>query len=55
MKDMINIENNEKGATMIEYALMVALMAILLMAAITLMKNNTSTAFSQVGSAITTN
>jgi Flp pilus assembly pilin Flp len=46
-------EKNEEGATMVEYALLVALMAIALMAAVTFMKEGASTRFSQVNSALT--
>lgn len=53
MKEISKVEEtSEAGATMVEYALLVALMAILLMAAIGLMRTSTSTAFSQVGSAV---
>lgn len=52
-KEIKKVEDrSEAGATMVEYALLVALMAILLMAAIGLMRTSTSTAFSQVGSAV---
>lgn len=47
--------SEEKGATMVEYALLVALMAIALMAAVTFMQKGASTKFSQVNSALTNN
>jgi pilus assembly protein Flp/PilA len=45
-------ENEDKGATMVEYALLVALMAIALIAAVNFMKTGTSQRFSQIGSAL---
>jgi Flp pilus assembly pilin Flp len=45
-------DRNDKGATMVEYALLVALMAIALMAAITFMQQGASQRFSQVSSAL---
>jgi Flp pilus assembly pilin Flp len=45
-------EKSEEGATMVEYALLVALMAIALMAAVTFMKTGASNRFSQVNSAL---
>jgi len=45
-------ENSEKGATMVEYALLVALMAIALIAVVTFMQQGVSTKFTQVNSAL---
>ncbi len=52
--DTKNLEEkkDDKGATMVEYALLVALMAIALMAVISFMQTGASTKFSQVGSAL---
>ena len=43
---------NEKGATMLEYALMAALIAVVCIAAVTFLGTSASTTFSQVGSAM---
>jgi pilus assembly protein Flp/PilA len=43
---------DEEGATMVEYALMVALIAIVAIAAVTLIGTNVSTKFSTVGTTI---
>ena len=40
----------EKGAALVEYALLVALIAVVCIAAITILGNSTSNKFSQVGS-----
>ena len=44
------VSEEEKGATMVEYALMVALLAVALIAAVTALKTSASKAFSQTGS-----
>ena len=46
------IPNDEKGASLVEYALLVALIAVVCIAAITLVGNSASTKFSQVGGSI---
>jgi pilus assembly protein Flp/PilA len=52
-KDIKNLENkNEKGATMLEYALMAALIAVVCIAAVTLLGTNAQQAFSRVGSSV---
>jgi len=56
-KDMRNIETveikeEEKGASMLEYALMAALIAVVCIAAVTFLGTSASQAFSSVGSAI---
>jgi pilus assembly protein Flp/PilA len=43
---------DERGATAVEYALMVALIAVVIIAAVTVLGQNASTKFSQVGSAV---
>ena len=48
----IQSKDNEKGATMLEYALMAALIAVVCIAAVTLLGTRASTAFSKVGSSI---
>jgi pilus assembly protein Flp/PilA len=42
----------DRGATAVEYALMVALIAVVIIAAVTLIGTSASDKFSQVGSAI---
>ena len=42
----------DRGATAVEYALMVALIAVVIIAAVTLIGTSASTKFSDVGSAI---
>ena len=44
--------DDERGATAVEYGLMVALIAVVIIGAVQVLGNNTSTKFSQVGSAI---
>jgi pilus assembly protein Flp/PilA len=44
--------DEEGGATAVEYALMVALIAVVIIAAVTILGQNASTKFSQVGSAV---
>ena len=41
---------SERGAALVEYALLVALIAVVCIAAITILGNRTSDKFSQVGS-----
>ena len=43
---------DERGASLVEYALLVALIAVVCIAAITLLGNNASTKFSEVGGSI---
>ena len=45
-------KNAERGATMLEYALMAALIAVVCIAAVTLLGRQANTAFSKVGSAV---
>ncbi|MCB0346506.1 MAG: Flp family type IVb pilin [Bdellovibrionales bacterium] len=55
IKDLEIVEDNsEVGATMVEYALMVALLAVALIAAVVLLQQNVSQTFSRVGSAVNT-
>ncbi|HJV65394.1 MAG TPA: Flp family type IVb pilin [Geomonas sp.] len=44
--------DNEKGATMVEYALMVALIAVVAVAAVTGLGTNVSTKFQSIATAI---
>ena len=50
--DLKGSVTEEHGATAVEYALMVALIAVVIIAAVTLIGNSASTKFSEVGSAI---
>jgi pilus assembly protein Flp/PilA len=52
--DLKTRAEDEGGATAVEYALMVALIAVVIIAAVTLVGNNASTKFNQVGSAVGT-
>ena len=52
MKKFINFMMDEEGATAVEYALMVALIAIVIIAAVTFVGTSARTKFSQVGSAV---
>ncbi len=45
-------DDDERGASLVEYALLVALIAVVCIAAITLLGNNANTKFSSVGSAV---
>jgi len=45
--------NNEKGATMVEYALMVALIAVVCILAVTGIGTAARTAFNTIGTALT--
>ena len=50
--DLKTRADDEGGATAVEYALMVALIAVVIIAAVTILGTNASTKFSQVGSAV---
>jgi len=52
MKHLINFLFDEEGATAVEYALMVALIAVVIIVAVAFVGTSTSTKFSQVGSAV---
>jgi len=49
---MQSLVKNEKGATMVEYALMVALIAVVCIAAVTSVGGNASTRFTAIATAI---
>lgn len=44
--------DDERGASLVEYALLVALIAVVCIAAVTLLGNNASSKFSSVGNSI---
>ena len=47
-----NVADDEKGASLVEYALLVALIAVVCIAAITFLGKAASSKFSSVGSAV---
>ncbi|MCC6931921.1 MAG: Flp family type IVb pilin [Deltaproteobacteria bacterium] len=52
MKELIQKVRDSKGASMLEYSLLAALIAVVAIVAITMLGKNASTAFSQVGSSL---
>ncbi|MDD5265881.1 MAG: Flp family type IVb pilin [Methylococcales bacterium] len=48
----IQLSNKQKGATMVEYAIMVALIAIVAIAAVTLLGQNVSGTFNSIASSL---
>jgi pilus assembly protein Flp/PilA len=48
----IRMRLGEKGASLVEYALLVALIAVVCIGAITVLGNNASSKFSRVGASI---
>ena len=52
MKKVINFMMDEEGATAVEYALMVALIAVVIIGAVSFLGTSVSTKFSEVGSHI---
>jgi pilus assembly protein Flp/PilA len=48
-------EVNERGATAVEYGLMVALIAVVIIGAVTTLGSNLNTKFTNVGTSINTN
>ena len=49
---LINFFKDEEGATMVEYALMLALIAIVCIIAVTAIGNNANTTFTNAGNAL---
>ena len=49
---LINFFKDEEGATMVEYALMLALIAVVCIAAVTVLGNSASTKFTEVATAV---
>ena len=47
-----NVADDEKGASLVEYALLVALIAVVCIVAVTLLGSNASSKFSKVGSSL---
>jgi len=52
LKNMLAIARNDEGATMVEYGIMVALIAAVCIVLISTLGKNVSTAFSSVNSSI---
>jgi pilus assembly protein Flp/PilA len=52
MKKLINFFKDEEGATAVEYGLMVALIAAVIITAVTLVGTNTNAKFKEVGDAL---
>ena len=52
MKRLMNFFNDEEGATMVEYGLMVALIAVVCITAVGLLGTNLSTKFDGVATAV---
>ncbi len=52
MKQFLEFFKNEKGATAVEYGLMVALIAVVILAAVAFVGTSTSQKYSMVGSTI---
>ncbi len=48
VQDLIRVAESEEGATAVEYGLMVALIAIVIIAAVTLVGQNLSQVFSNI-------
>ncbi|MGF9650242.1 Flp family type IVb pilin [Pseudarthrobacter oxydans] len=51
---MNRLHSEEKGATAVEYGIMVALIAVVIIVAVTLLGDNLSTMFDNVGGAVPT-
>ena len=52
MKILNKLRNDKKGATAIEYGLIAALIAVVIIVALQTVGNNISTTFSNIGSAV---
>lgn len=52
MKKLMNFFKDEEGATMVEYALMVALIAVVCIGAVQILGTNTNTTFTSVGTSM---
>lgn len=53
LKHLVKFQNrDERGATAVEYGLMVALIAVVIIAAVTLLGNNLNVMFDQIANAI---
>jgi pilus assembly protein Flp/PilA len=52
LRSKFDVTEDQRGASLVEYALLVALIAVVCIAAITLLGNNASTKFSAIGGSI---
>ena len=53
LKTLVKFQNrDERGATAVEYGLMVALIAVVIIVAVTLLGNNLATLFNNIATAI---
>jgi pilus assembly protein Flp/PilA len=52
MRRLLNGRDEERGASLVEYALLIALIAVVCIVAVSLLGSNASHQFSQVGSAL---
>ena len=52
MQTLRNFIQNEEGATMVEYGLMLALIAVVCLAAVAIVGNETSDTFTNVGTSL---
>jgi pilus assembly protein Flp/PilA len=52
VKSRVRLQNSERGATAVEYGLMVALIAIVIIGAVTLLGGNLSTLFNDVATSV---
>jgi pilus assembly protein Flp/PilA len=52
MRRLLDSRDEERGASLVEYALLVALIAVVCIVAISILGSNASSKFSQVGSAL---
>jgi pilus assembly protein Flp/PilA len=52
IRNIINLLKNDDGASLVEYALIVALVSVVAIAALTLIGNNASTKLNAAGTAI---
>jgi len=52
MKKLIRFLKDEEGATAVEYGLMIALIAVTIMAAVSILGTNMSSKFSEVASTV---
>jgi pilus assembly protein Flp/PilA len=52
MRRLVSVRDEERGASLVEYALLIALIAVVCIVAVSLLGSNASHKFSQVGSAL---
>jgi pilus assembly protein Flp/PilA len=52
VKSRVRLQNSERGATAVEYGLMVALIAIVIIGAVTLLGGNLSSLFNTVATSV---